>query len=45
MDKEQQRIDYCNGCASVWVSIMGLTNCTYCNKPVKEIGWVEENEG
>ena len=34
MDK--QDTDYCNGCATVWVSILELDNCTYCNKPIKE---------
>jgi hypothetical protein len=34
-------IEYCNGCATAWVKILELDKCTYCNKPIKEIGWVE----
>jgi hypothetical protein len=36
MEDKEQSIDYCNGCATQWVKILGLTNCTYCNKPVKK---------
>lgn len=37
-----EKVEYCNGCSTVWVSLLNLDKCTYCNKPVKEIGWVEE---
>lgn len=40
-NKDKQQVDYCNGCATTWVSLLGLKECTYCHKPVKEIGWVE----
>jgi hypothetical protein len=42
MEDKYKQIDYCQGCATTWVGILGLENCTYCNKPVKEIGWIEE---
>jgi len=38
----EKEIEYCNGCATAWVKILNLDNCTYCNKPVQKIGWVED---
>lgn len=41
-NKQQQKIDYCDGCSTSWVTTLGLEKCTYCDKPVKTIGWVEQ---